>query len=202
MADWCYANNLTPVIVDNNSDYPPLLEYYNTCPYDVLRMTDNYGHTVIWNKELNILGKLGIKGRYIVSDSDLDLQGIPSDFLSVLNKGLDQYSRVAKCGFSLEIKDLPNSKEGNFIKNRCEIVFWKHKIRGGYYLSPIDTTFALYREDTTSYTHRAIRTDRPYTARHMPWYYTDITALPEDEQYYYKTADIRFSTGKKRGFVS
>jgi len=201
MADWCALHGLTPIFVDNHSDYNPLLEYYySECPYDVYRLKANYGHTVIWNKELNILGQLGIKGRYIVTDPDLGLEGIPDDFMDILNAGLDKYQNkgINKCGFSLEINDLPDSAEGNFIREKVEPRYWRFKLDDMFYKSPIDTTFALYRKEIRHYTHEALRTERPYTAKHIPWYYSDLSILPEDEQYYFRTANDKFSTGKKR----
>lgn len=197
LADWCVAHNLIPLFVDNNSDYPPLLEYYYKCPHMVLRLQENYGHTIIWNKTINLLDILKIKGRYIVTDSDLDLEGIPDDFLEVLNTGLDKYPQFNKCGFSLEINDLPDTPEGNLIRTKVEARYWTKVLDPLYYNAPVDTTFALYREGVNCYFHPAIRTNRPYTARHIPWYYYHLSELPEDEQYYYKTANGS-SSGKNR----
>jgi hypothetical protein len=199
MAVWCDTHGLTPIFIDNHSDYAPLLEYYYECPYTTLRLKENHGHTVIWNKEVNILQRLGIVNeRYIVSDPDLDLSGIPDDFLTVLNTGLDKYRHIDKCGFSLEINDLPNTEEGNYIRTQVEPRYWRSQYDNMYYNSPVDTTFALYREGVVNYSHSAVRTNRPYTARHVPWYYSDLTLLSKDEQYYYQTANVNSATGKKR----
>lgn len=198
MAKWLAERGCEPIFIDNHSDYIPLLDYYATCPFQVVFMKKNFGHRVFW--EHNLVKEFNIKGRYIVTDPDLDLTGIPNDFLQVLDEGLDSYNFIDKCGFSLEINDLPNSPEGNFIRDQCEVRYWKHKV-GKFWKSPIDTTFAMYRKGVTRYTHTAYRTDRPYTAKHVPWYYTDLSLLSPDELYYYQTADVNFSTGKKRGFV-
>jgi len=198
MADWCAIHGVVPVFVDNNSDYPPLLAYYEDCKYKVIRLTQNYGHTVLWNKDNDILDSyVGNDERYIVTDPDLDLEGIPGNFLDILHIGLDKYSHIDKCGFSLEISDLPNTEEGNYIRTRVESRYWKKKYDAMYYNSPIDTTFALYREGVRNYSHIAVRTERPYTAKHIPWYYSDMSKLPDDEQYYFKTANDS-SSGKKR----
>lgn len=198
MVEWCKAHQLTPIIVDNHSDYGPLLDWYKTDPCRVIGMSKNYGHTVVWNKEEDVLSLLGIEGRYIVTDPDLDLTGIPGDFLEVLERGLDMYSHVDKCGFSLEIRDLPNSPEGNLIGRQVEPRYWRKLLPGGYWNAAIDTTFALYREGIVNHTHIGIRADRPYTARHLPWYYTDLKLLPEDEQYYYAMANQESCTGRNR----
>lgn len=196
LADWCHSKGLDPVFIDNGSDYLPLIQYYDKCKYQVYRLGANYGHTCVWLPELDILNKLGITGRYIVTDPDLDLSGVPDDFLTVMNKGLDKYE-VDKCGLSLEIEDLPNSDEGNFIRYKCEAKYWKSPLDNEFFHADTDTTFALYREGVNHYSHSAIRTNRPYTARHVPWYYTDFNLLPDDEQYYFRTANDS-SSGKKR----
>jgi hypothetical protein len=197
MADWCAKQGLDPIFIDNHSDYTPLIRYYLNCPYEVYRMKENYGHTVLWNKEIALFKSLVGNERYIVTDPDLDLEGIPDDFLKVLNAGLDKYPQFNKCGFSLEINDLPNTPEGNLIRTKVEPRYWRRLLDPLYYNAPIDTTFALYREGVNTYFHPAIRTNRPYTARHIPWYYYHFSELPEDEQYYFKTANSS-SSGKNR----
>ena len=189
MANWLSVRGCTPIFIDNNSDYPPLLKYYSTCPYKVVRMNKNYGHRVVW--EQNILDALRINTEYIVTDPDLDLSGIPDDFLRILIEGLQKYPSVHKCGFSLEIEDVINNEEYNGGKTirEWEDIFWKYPLDKMYFDAQIDTTFALYRRGIRRYSYSAIRTNRPYTARHVPWYYDDMGELPEDEQYYFKTAN-------------
>jgi hypothetical protein len=119
----------------------------------------------------------------------LDLTGIPDDFLKVLNEGLNKYPRFSKCGFSLEINDLPSTPEGDLIRTKVEPRYWRKALDPLYYNAPIDTTLALYREGEKTYNHIAIRTNRPYTAKHVPWYYYHLEELSADEQYYYKTAN-------------
>jgi len=178
IAEWCSNHGLEPIFIDNNSDYPPLLEYYATCPYRVVRMDKNYSYLVVWEQRL--LDKLSITGNYIVTDPDLDLSGIPDDFLSVLEEGLRRYPQYDKCGFSLEINDLPSVSAAVW-----EMQFWQEPLDSMYFDAAIDTTFALYKVRRPSWS--GIRTNRPYTAKHIPWYYNEVKDLPEDEQYYYKT---------------
>lgn len=188
LADWCAAHGLEPVLVDNASTYPPLLEYYHRCPYLVMHLNRNYGHKVAWIPEASVLQRLNIEGRYIVTDPDLDLTGVPADFLEVMNEGLNKYKGFDKCGLSLEINDLPDNAAIQAMAQNCEARYWQKPLDKQYYYAPTDTTFALYREGVNLYSHSAIRTNRPYTARHVPWYYSYVESLPEDEQYYFKTA--------------
>lgn len=186
LANWVYKRGITPIFIDNNSSYRPLLEYYKKdCPYQVLRLKYNYGHRVIW--DANILDKLNIKGQYIITDPDLDLSGIPDDFLEVLQGGLNKYKKAEKCGFSLDISNLPEGK----IKE-WESSLWQHPLDDMYFKAGIDTTFALYRANIRHYTiWDSIRTNRPYTAIHVPWSYRqeNIKYLDSDEKYYIRTAN-------------
>jgi len=195
MAEWLAARGCEPIFIDNASDYPPLLAYYESCQFQVVRMPANYGHTVVWDCDL--LAQLGIFERYIVTDPDLDLAGVPDDFLNVLHYGLDRYRTYAKCGLSLEVNDLPDTPEGHLVRTQYEVRYWQKPLGDRYFIADTDTTLAMYREGIKHYTHSAIRTNRPYTAKHLPWYYTDVASLPEDEQYYFKTANGS-SSGKKR----
>ena len=75
MADWLADHGCEPIIVDNGSDYPPLLRYYAEHPSRVLRLEANYGHTVIWDRP-QVLTQLGIQERFIMTDPDLALEGV------------------------------------------------------------------------------------------------------------------------------
>jgi len=111
---------------------------------------------------------------------------------------LDKFPAYLKCGFSLETRDLPDSAEGNFIRNHAEASYWLRPLNQLYFDAPIDTTFALYRGAYKKhFVRQSIRTNRPYTARHISWYYTDYSTMVEDEKYYFKTANASAS-GKKR----
>jgi len=184
LADWVYLRGLDPVFIDNASDYKPLLDYYNHCPYEVVLMDRNCGKGVVW--EQGILERLNIKGGYIVTDPDLNLIGIPDNFLDVLREGLRRYPQFNKCGFSLEINDVTDNSvyfQGKTIRE-WEYQFWVNPMDAEYFNASIDTTFALYNTDKFSLD--ALRTNRPYTARHVPWYYDQ--GRPKDELYYLQTA--------------
>ena len=198
MADWLAARGCEPVIIDNASTYPPLLAYYDACPYAVVRMPHNAGHRVAWDAAYGLLGRLGITGRYIITDPDLDHTGVPDDFLAVLHKGLDRYPEALKCGLSLEVNDLPDTEAGRLVRDVHEARWWHTPLDSEYYRAGVDTTLALYCENARNYfIHPAIRTNRPYTARHVPWYYDKLADLPADEQYYFRTANDS-SSGKNR----
>ncbi len=195
LVDWCAEHDLHPIIVDNASDYPPLLDYYDHCPHPVIKLPKNFGHTVMWDSHILDM-YIKRNDQYIVTDPDLDLTGVCCDFLEVMQVGLRKYPNFDKCGLSLEIKDLPDTVSGKAYKE-IERKYWEKPLDEVYFEAPTDTTFALYNIGVRHYSHSAIRTNRPYTARHIPWYYERLRDLPEDEQYYFRTANAS-SSGKKR----
>ena len=197
MAEFLSKNkNVDVYIIDNASTYEPLLEWYKTCPYKVIHMDGNHGHTVFWKKGLYT--QYVKEGNYILTDSDLDLSTIPDNWLEVLEEGLKKYP-YAKVGFSLETNDLPDTPFKNEIQ-AWESQFWPPKARQldeMFIEAHVDTTFSLHRTNEHG-VYSSLRTNRPYTAKHVPWYYTDFDQLPEDEQYYFNT--LKTSTLWSRQF--
>ena len=171
-------------IVDNNSTYLPLLDYYKTLPYKIFYMPENMGHMVFWKSSLFDQFR---KDFYIVTDPDVEpLEECPADFVERFFEILKKNPFVKKVGFSLKIDDLPCR---NALSKR--IVSWEKKYYRNYkksfdaYYAPIDTTFALYVPDSIS-THRfgeAFRTAYPYQARHLPWY-KDPSEVTDEDRYY------------------
>lgn len=200
------------VIIDNDSKYPPLLEWYDTNPCEIERLDANWGNFVCWSSQTAIEGKWKpdflTKYRegnesYIVTDSDLILEGIPLDFLDVMKKGLETYEWACKVGFSLEIADLPNTQIANEARG-WEGMNWHDQtiLTLPYRKCPVDTTFALVRGyGEPNDFDKCIRLDRPYCAKHAGWYFTD--SVPEDEAFYLSriTADFNhYSIRNKNHF--
>ena len=192
---WCALHGLDVIIVDNASDYEPLLEWYKTCPYKVLRMDKNYGHRVVWEQWL--FRQLGISADdlYILTDPDLDFSSIPDDFLEIMQEGFRRYPKVQKVGFSLEIDDLPDTELGKQVYKH-ELRFWQSPLDELFYDAEIDTTFAMCRVQNYS-TYNCLRIAPPYSVRHLAWYYDDIEKLPIDERNYLQTAGESFSWKNK-----
>ena len=126
------------------------------------------------------------------------MSNVPADFLQVMNEGLDKYKQFPKCGLSLEVNDLPNNDYGNLVKNGYEVKYWQKPLDEKYFDADTDTTFALYRENITDYTILGMRTNRPYTAKHISWYYEKWEDLPEDEKNYFISASEKSSSGRSR----
>jgi hypothetical protein len=180
--------NCEVILIDNNSTYPELLEWYNICPYKVYRLNKNYGERVLW---LCGIDKEYSDRYYIVTDPDLDVGDLPYDFIDKLRYGLDNNHTITKCGLSLLINDLPDNIYANHAKE-FESKYWLHKDNLNNFSCGIDTTLAIYdRERLTPGWNDGVRfylgtrTPPPYSARHMPWYLTKEDIINDKEQYFY-----------------
>lgn len=182
------------VIVDNNSSYPPLLEYYKEIEsiVKIESMDHNYGHMVFFeNKEL--LNKYA-KGFYVVTDADIvPNQNLPDNFLKKLISHLiKNWNIITKVGFALSIDDIPdvNTQKEKILKWEKE--FWRKKIDENIYDAFIDTTFALYKpgypvryDDNMFY--KAHRLAGDYTAKHGGWYINQ-NELNKEQEFYINSA--------------
>lgn len=187
------------VILDNNSSYPPLLKFYETCKYKVIRQKQNLGHLAFW--------KSGLYNKYkwnyfVYTDSDVvPVPECPKDFIEYFRRILSSNYRLDKIGFGIKIDDLPDSFS---LKNKIvdyEKHYWERAVMPNLYEAPIDTTFALYKplsklERGESYTLAAWRTGSPYLIRHLPWYINSGN-LSEEERYYIQTCNSSSSMGQQ-----
>lgn len=174
------------VILDNASDYPPLLEYYARTPHRVIRLGDNVGFCALW--ETAVFDNFR-DSYYVYTDSDLELvDECPADFIVVMHYLLNRYN-CGKVGFSLLTDDLPDHYANKGQVQGWEAQFQQHQLERLAFAAPIDTTFALYKPNT--YGHAAmlsgLRTSFPYSARHLPWYEATAALTPE-QRYYYQHA--------------
>lgn len=184
-------------IIDNHSDYEPLLAYLNVLPYHVYFMDKNYGHRVFW--ESGLFDDIIQHSLYIVSDPDIEFNAdLPDDFLSELYRLLGEYKCVTKVGFALKIDDLPQNKVNETVI-AWESRFWKNRLKDrlDIYHADIDTTFALYRPGKLDerFFYSAIRVAGNFTAKHLPWYQNGNNA--DDIKHYNRTSDSRFASWTK-----
>mgnify|MGYP000433420217 CR=1 FL=1 len=195
LVDWLVKADFKKIhIVDNASTYLPLLKYFEKTKAKVHRLEKNWGHLAVW--ECGKFEAILKKENYIVSDCDvLPVEECPLNVTSYFKKILDQYSSFTKVGFGLKIDDLPEKYVFRENVLKWEKQFWKKKIAPGLYEASIDTTFAFYRPgifpDEKKW-WKAIRTDAPYLARHLPWY-EDSNDLSAEEIYYQKNLRNRDS---------
>ena len=185
------AGHQEVVLLDNSSTYPPLLEYLRDSPHHVVRLKENLGHEAPWS--CGLVASLGSRP-FVVSDPDvLPGDSCPHDAVEHFQELLQRHPAFDQAGFGLRIDDLPDWYPHRDEVVRWERPFWVDEVEPGVFAAHIDTTFALYRPGTGYKVTEALRTDRPYTARHLPWYRDPRS--PDDETAYYfrhRRADIGY----------
>jgi Glycosyl transferase family 2. len=195
LVKWLCAKQIGNVVVlDNNSTYPPLLEYYDKeCPYKVIRLPENLGHCALWHcKQFDSI----LAGRhYIVTDCDIvPVEECPGDVIEYLLELSNVHKDVTKVGLSLKIDDLPDHYIFKDAVIEWEKQYYENKLGEYLYKAQLDTTFALYRPGTKPLSatkdnlqwFTAIRTAFPYQARHLPWY-EDSGKTSQEALFYQQT---------------
>jgi len=174
------------ILLDNDSSYPPLLDYLKASPHRVERPGRNLGHTAPW--QVDSLAVLLRTQWFVYTDPDVvPDESCPADLVERLHDILEEQPAYVKAGPALRTDDLPD----HYLR-KAEVIgherqFYAKPIAADLYESFIDTTFALYRPGTT-YSHGpALRSTR-YRARHLAWY-VDSANPGEEEAYYGRHAD-------------
>jgi hypothetical protein len=193
MVEWMQRHpDLHPIIIDNNSDYPPLVEWYESRPCDIISLPVNAGHTALYNTGL--IDNLA-SDYYILTDPDFYLETLPDDVIDKLKEGLEKHPDVHKAGLAIKIDDIPDGfPVKHLVQNEWENKFWDNPLGDDFYKAPIDTTFALYdMSRSRGHTFDAIRLGGPYTVRHLPFYITPET-MDDELLYYFDHSDKQIST--------
>ena len=174
-------------IIDNNSTYPPLLAFYDKCPYTLYRLRHNVGYKALWKTHLF---KKFRHSYYVYTDSDVVLDdSCPTDFMQRLYGLLGKYKYASKVGLGIRTDDLPDAyaQKERVIEHERQCV--REEIEPGVFRAVLDTTFAMYRPWATSKPKWCVeqyRTSAPYLIRHLPWYVD--SAHPTEEEAYYASS--------------
>ena len=153
-------------IVDNQSTYEPLLEWYKTNPCNIIHSAFN-GQSSPW--DMKIPEKLGYE-YYVVSDPDMDLSETPKDCLLYLKNKLEAHKEYDRIGLSLSNHDVsPSSPYYSHLRTWHEL-YWKPEslIDNLYTEQLFDTTFGMYHIDR-HFSGKSCCTGKPYSAKHIPW---------------------------------
>ena len=207
-----YVRTPVDIIVhDNNSTYPPLLEYYRRTPelkvyyytladtqvpdvpQDLLdrNLTDTIKQTVLGSVTQSISRWYADHESpyYVVSDSDIAFtEDTPGDVLEFYASALEQHPGYNVVGPRLIINDIPLHYP---LREKILLKFWYEDalavpFKGGSYIGwegTIDTTFGMYRK--SFHFHRkqnGLKVGYPYNARHLDWYH-DPAQLPADVEF-------------------
>lgn len=213
LVDQCRALDGAEVyVIDNGSTYPPTVEWWEWACGEIARGFQPLWRSTGFGDPAGPCGVRAVNGGpraacwyvnklrshwlrqgiqyYATTDSDLDLTGVPADFLQVAVRWLMCHPELVKVGVALDL-DMVTS---HAIVER-EADFWRRQFRSNQrdelaYLADIDTTLAVYRLDPPwdgSY-GPSVRLAGPYTARHLPWYHTRDNR-PPDYQWYMEHCD-------------
>ncbi len=173
-------------ILDNDSEYPELLQYYKKTTAKVIYLRRNVGYKALWESEFfNVIRK----GYYVYSDSDLmPNEKSPANLVYRLYQVLSKYT-TEKCGPALMISDLP---EHYALKQKVlanEKPFWEKTKEENVFEAPLDTTFALYKPFAFGDAEEcsALRVGGDLILIHRPWYENSAN-LDEETKYYISKA--------------
>jgi hypothetical protein len=183
LVDWLtHAGYTNLYILDNDSTYPPVLEYYKVTPAKIIYLNKNSGYKALWLSDFFDRVK---EGYYAYTDADvLPDKNCPNDVVFQLYLKLVNYSHE-KCGPALKIDDLPDHYKHKLKVIQNETPFWIKPIEENVFQAPIDTTFALYKPFAYGNADEcsAIRVGGDLTFLHQPWY--ENSNQPDEETSYY-----------------
>ena len=193
-----YHSNLT--VFDDASDFPPMLELLSELSrrMPVHKSQCRLGPRGFLLRGLGLIEELP---RYFaVTDADLILNRyLPPSFLTVMY-GILSNSGFSKVGFALDLSDSEKMWKYEYFNNHTivgwESRFWnpsdqiKSEQSAPVYKAHVDTTFALYDKNKLlgeehGYMWRwedSLRVAGNFTAKHRPWYPTEICRLPLAER--------------------
>ncbi|MEN6455175.1 MAG: hypothetical protein ABFD10_13030 [Prolixibacteraceae bacterium] len=187
LIDWLERAGMRNIyIIDNNSDYPDLLKYYNHTKHTVIRLNANLGYKALWDSSIHLWFK-GLP--YIYTDPDvLPVEECPLDAVKFFLEVLNEHREINKVGFGLRINDIPDFYPLKAKVVEWESKFWNNPLSANLFRADIDTTFALYRPFSVKQQWgKTIRTNGKYMARHLPWY-ENPNDLQAEDLYYKNTA--------------
>ena len=182
-------------IIDNNSTYQPLLEYYKTIPYKVYNLSKNVGFCALWD---SLIFDDFRNQFYVYTDSDVVLRDeCPDDFLCRLHYLLYKYSWIDKVGLGLIVSDLPDYYEfkDTVFKWENDLIKNSRMLEKDVVEASVDTTFALYRPNKVGPAGylKSARTLGKMQIRHLPWY-INFQQISDEEKFYLKNAHTKHYT--------
>ncbi|RZK11394.1 MAG: glycosyltransferase family 2 protein [Flavobacterium sp.] len=193
LIDWLELNGFRNYyVIDNDSSYPPLLEYYRSSLKErVIYLHKNAGHLSMWREGLI---KRVWNSFYVYTDSDVLPVLASSPFLlEDLYTALKKYDFAIKAGSAIKINDLPKCFALRDKVVEHEQWFWKNELEPTIFHAEVDTTFALYLPNyiwQVDHWDQHLRIAGNCEIRHQPWY-QDTDHLTEEQQFYQSNASTQ-----------
>ncbi len=206
--EWLLAleGDVSVVIIDNASTYPPLLDFYRSLAHPAVQVV-RLGFNSCSKGAAHVAARLRGFPRFVVTDPDLvPYPTTPRDVIAHLADLLARYPDYNHVGLSLEIDDLPVHvfRRDRIVQHESQ--YWSPqavRLNDEVYVAPVDTTFAMYRDTSRVQAFApALRTCRPYTLKHVDWY-VDPSDLSEEYRYYLRvcTPYATWATDLKRSLA-
>src|SRR5882724_5978311 len=188
LVEWLWESKCDITVIDNDSSWPPLLDYYQVLfqsNVKVMRLKENLGPYAFW--ELN-QHRMQTE-RFIVTDPDVvPAEGLCPDapiVIGAMNTLMDRHG-AGKVGPSLRIDNLPDH-----FKHKQDVLKWEQQFWNRLatyapysYEADIDTTFAMYEPGSEVRSAKpCLRLAPPYSFEHVSWY--EDSAAPNAERDYY-----------------
>lgn len=177
------------IILDNDSTYPPLLNWYKKINDRVeIHLYPNEGHLAIWATGLyRELGRF-----FVYTDSDIELnENFPHDWKTRMFEAWLKYEK--KVALAIRTDDIPNYYRYKNQVIRNEARWWLNEIEPNMYEADTDTTFFLM-ENFGDNQYSSVRMAHPdMICRHVPWY-IDLKNLDIEEKYYLENLGTRVTT--------
>lgn len=197
MAEKLASQGHEVIFADNGSTWQPLLDWYESCPFQVVKM-DNLGQHGAWIGAPQLMADQDF---YVVTDPDLDISGMPDDWPEIF---IDEVKRTkVKAGPHLYDDKIPTRNhtwdlgaylypDGNNPACWAKGLLMHRPGKVDFWNFPIDTTFAVYPKGAKYKDIAGTRADVPYCARHLPWHVvvepnpneTRSIQIPMDEEIY------------------
>jgi len=138
-------------IIDNNSTYEPLLEFYEKTNHNVYRIGENYGPYSLWEKsdksESGLYEKFELQDKFfILTDPDVvPIDECPTDIFEYFNEILVKNPNIEKIGLGLKLDDIPEHYPLRNKVLRTENQYWPMSIKTHYGGSEQNMEFEIYQ---------------------------------------------------------
>jgi len=177
------------IIIDNESTYQPLLEWYKQIEGTVdIRYEGNHGHLAVWS--IQLIKELG--QFFVYTDSDIELNpNFPQDWKRIMLEYWEKYK--IKVALALDIENLPDHYRFKNQVIRNEGRWWSKELEPNVFEAHTDTTFFLIQNFGDNQ-YDSVRLAHPnFVSRHVPWY-LDLKKLDEEEVYFLNNLGARQKT--------
>jgi len=202
---WCLKRciaSLVPsgqeiVLINNGSDYKPLLAWMRNHPYPVIHLPKIRSTGELYRSIRRGISQWLAKPKfkkhpidgYVLTDPDIEIEHPRGPWLSLMHKCLKAHPQAQCVGSALRTDDIPAH-----YPLRASAIAWEQWCKKKPIFewegvpirwSHIDTTLALYRPKFIKHgvAMRAIRMRGPGMARHLDWYINPKHMTPDQRVY-------------------